>query len=232
MDLRDRWARNTAKTTPGFPLGGKTSKTHTTGAINDGLNSYAVAALLIDDIDKGDGINERERDIVHLKGWKVRFHFQNTYDVPITLRFAVVSPRQTFGTTATERALSLLRSFGPERALNLGIGNSGISNTKNRINDDLYMIMYEHSVEVGPDASSTGYTGGVEANWSYFEKWIPLNKQLRYSTGTSGKSETPVYLIYWYDAKIRKATEAFSAVGGTGVVQTRVDSIAYFHDRN
>ncbi len=104
-------AKNTGKTTPGFPLGGKTAKTHTTSRILDGFANYNLDFLLIDDIAKGDGINQRERDIVNLAGWKVRLQVHNTFDVPVTFRFAVVSPRQTFGTSSTERNQNLLRSF-------------------------------------------------------------------------------------------------------------------------
>ncbi len=174
---------------------------------------------------------QRERDIVNLAGWKVRFQVHNTFDVPVTFRFAVVSPRQTFGTSSVQRNQNLLRSFGPERSLNLGIGNSGITNSNNKINDDLYMVLYETSFEMGPDAGATGYSGGIQKNWHYMDKWIPLKKQFRYNAGTSGKSETPVYIIYWYDTKIRKAGEAFSAIGGAGGIATRTDAIAYFHDR-
>ncbi len=224
-------ARNTAKTTPGFPLAGKTAKTHTTFRNIDTLTVYSVDALLIDDIAKGDQINRRERDIVNLAGWKVRLQVHNTWDLPVTFRFAVVSPRQTFGANPTERNQNLLRSFGPERSLNLGLGNSGITNTNNKINDDLYMVLYETSIELGPDAGATGYSGGIQKNWHYMDKWIPLKKQFRYNVGTGGKSETPVYIIYWFDSKIRKAAELFSDIGGAGFVATRTDAIAYFHDR-
>ncbi len=135
-----------------------------------------MQVLLIDDIAKGDGINERERDIVQMVGWKIRLQCQNTYDIPVTMRMAVISPRQTFGANATQRAIGLLRGFGPSRSESLGVGNSGIINTNNKINDDLYMVLYEGSAEVGPDAGSTGYSGGIQANWAYFEKWVPLEK--------------------------------------------------------
>ncbi len=93
------------------------------------------------------------------------------------------------------------------------------------------MVLYEGSMEVGPDPGSTGYSGGVKANWGYTEKWVPLNKQFRYNVGTGGKSETPVYFIYWFDTKIRQQTQSFASIAGTGVVKTTLDAIAYFHDR-
>ncbi len=223
-------ASNYSMTTPGYPLGGKTAKTFTV-QVPLLLNPYTIATIPVDRIVKGSGIDQRERDIVNLKGWKTRFHVHSTYAVPITMRFAFISPRQTLGANPTEQAIGLLRGYGPNRSVNLGLGNTGQTNCINPINDDLYMVMYQSKMEIGPTAGATGYTGGVQENWHSLEKWIPLNKQLRYFAQTEGKSETPIYLVFWFDSKIRAAGDAFSVISATGVANIRVDAIAYFHDR-
>ncbi len=135
---------------------------------------YTPTELRVDEVPRGTSLNQRERDIVHLKGWKLRFFVKNTYDVPVTLRYAMIAPRQTWNlATAVTKSASFLRSYGSTRALNMGSVNSGLSNTKNPINDDMFMVMQSNTLEIGPNAGATGYTGGVQANWQQHDQWYP-----------------------------------------------------------
>ncbi len=214
---------------PGFAVGTATAKKVLMLKNLDNCLPYTVNTQTISDIPKGDLINERERDIANVAGWTLRFHVHNQWQPHMMMRYAVVSPRQTWDvSTPATASVDFLRSYTTNRTQNVDVSSSGIAQATNPIDTDFFMVLSKGELELGPGYNT--YTGGEIPNWKTLHKWVPLNKQLRWNAdGEVG--ETPVYFCYWFDCVERKGGETMTALAGAaGTLQTRFQATCYFHE--
>lgn len=171
----------------------------------------------------GQGINERERFIVNLRGFKIKYLCRNIDTRPICLNWAIVAGRSKNVILDTD----LFRSAGGSvRASGISDGN-GFQNTLADINTDEYVCMKHKRVFLseGNDPTTKWNTNAKKSSWSMREFYFPLKRQLRYADNTTTSCTEKVFFIFWLTIldDITNATP-------TNVAQWSLQIKAYFKE--
>lgn len=179
------------------------------------------------DIIQGTGINERERRIVNIRGWKICMEIKNLRDIPLYVNVAVIAPKMGTTTSGVGVGDFFRASQGADRARDFDTSLSGLEFHCLPINTDRYTILKHKRTRLvamaagGDTVALSGYSY-MNIDW-----WIPLKRQVRYDGSTGDKNESGrVYLVYWFDG--------FSANAATlsvaNAAQASIRAVAYFRD--
>lgn len=149
---------------------------------------------------KGDGINNRERDVVDYRGFKIEGFFRQEQPATATaeslyVHIAVVTCKNlnvnanAFPTADFFRAHGSTRSqFFPQGA---GAGASGLECNTLPINTDLYVV-HRHKIFKFPPWESTDISQTRK-----FEMYIPIKRQIRYDSATAAPESDNVRIVVW-----------------------------------
>lgn len=241
--LKRRRTKRNVKTYIGSTVRGREAKTCYTHDVNSSIgNSVGFGTItasgtvrapfnLIDNISKGTGINQRDRDCIFLKGIRVELHYRNP---PITsaidedrrltyINMAIVVRRDEKAAPVTS---NLLRSYGATRSTSLSLTNDWITNTYHPINTDDYLVLMRKRIVLGNNAS-WAYTNRPWTNHKNMKFYLKLNAKIDYDS--AGLAASGIHLIHWYDYEGRGA-------GTTATMTTppvfQMKSIAFFKDIN
>lgn len=187
-----------AKMQVGDPKGsGLVSKSRTTlAAITQSQPSRTLLTQDVTTIPYGSAENERERNKLLLKGFRLRGFFRNNLGPPTVVRVALVAPRQ--GTVAS--TTNFFKGFDGERGLDFSTLRDGLQMTSNGINDDVFAIIYQTRIELGAtSATSTTFANNMPSI-GYLNAWVPLERQLTYDSSADNVPDSDrVFLVWWMD---------------------------------
>ena len=158
-------------------------------------------------IAQGQTANTRERNVVNLRGFKIRVLIKNTWnggaaDRPLFLNFCLISPKHATTTLTTtdffrnpgdlQRAIDFDNSFinGFDRGKALGI------------NTDKYALLWKKTMTLGVANSQQAFSGGAGGprNYAYFKKYVPIKRQLRFDSGLDTSGFSNIFFIWWVNA--------------------------------
>lgn len=193
------------------------------GGINT-RNLYYFDMLTIPQSTSNERRDERVRDIINFRGWKLCFQIRNELTSPVWFHWAILQPKRPaeFG---LERNTAFFRSPGTEnRAVDFGNGLTALELDCNSINTDLFNVIHHKRFQLGPREGNTEYTQGTSRNWYTLNRYIPLKRQIRY--GSSGTPESALFFVYWCDK--------YGALAGSpdedGACTWQFKMVAYFHE--
>lgn len=196
-------ARTTALAHVGDVVGSGTCKRAVTQVdwVNSGFSSRALywrdltANLAKTDASHIDAINRRSRDLLNLRGFKIRYAVTNRCDNPITFRVAVVNPNHGTDIITTD----FFRGYKDSRSVDFSTALNGGELCESPINKDKYNVIKEWKIRIKTNDRSTGaFIERTGNNYRYGEMYLKINRQLRFISGTDNV-ETPLLLVWWAD---------------------------------
>lgn len=152
---------------------------------------------------KIDGRNTRVNPVVNFRGIKIcmnieRQNLASFNKENMFFNWAIISPK-AIGTNPQIPNEEFFRGTGEHRFENFNTSLSGLDTRCLPINTDKYIIHRHQRLIVGPYDSTEG------RHSRYFEKYIKVNRQVRYNEGGSGTSiellmqpeGADMWLVYW-----------------------------------
>jgi len=146
-------------------------------------------------------VNARERDMINVTGFSLRWAFVNKDTTNShVIRMAVVSPIER--NTITN--VSFFRGYGDKRADDFSSNDDSAELLFSPINRDKYTVLWEKKVLLGPQYDVNATSGGKTYsrtcdNYHAGSAFVRLNRQLRYVGSASDDCTDKVFLVYWYD---------------------------------
>jgi len=230
-----RWSPSSARTTTkkkiGFPPGTGTALKRETiddwagASIDPRVLTQDELTLIPEKVAATTDISRRERAMINCLGFSMRIHLRNTdASNEVTVRLAVVSP-----TDKNEINVNgFFRGYGTTRATDFVTGLDSHRYIDTPINTDNFSILWSTKVRLGPDndlAGAINYTRNID-NYCIINKYVKLNRQLRYDGPLSSDCADKVFLLMWYDGTSSVAASPVNA----GTVKYQRYAITYWKD--
>lgn len=221
---------NKRKTTAkiGEDPGEATARTsRTVDESNVGRNSRTLYANNILDINRGTGLHQRMRDIIHVKGFKVCMEVKsNTSSVSagneLLFNLALVCPKgqQTVDTT---RFFRDYHSDSRNQDFSVALTSSEFHCLP--INTDKYNILMHKRYRLGDSLND------VNPSYRFIQEYVPINRQFRYETGVDQANADEnnydkLFLIYWSDVGMANGASASL----TNVMNVTNHGVLYWKD--
>lgn len=161
------------------------------------LYTYLINDIAQIDDNTGVEINRRERAMINLLGFDIRYYAENKFAASsLKLNMAVISPKQRTDVTNAD----FFRGYATSRGTNFDIITQGAATLNfNPINRDLYNVLWQDSCILGSDSDVNGsanYNRTV-SNFKTKKEWIPVNRQIRYDGNADVNVSDPIYFVYW-----------------------------------
>jgi len=141
-------------------------------------------------------INQRNRDIIHLKGIKLCLNCVSASDQPLYFNVAVVVPKFD-QSNATIPVTDFFRGNANGRGTNFSTTLSALELNTLPINSDKYHVLYHRRMTLGPPGTTGGYNTDANRCYTTINKWIKVNRQIHYENNVPVNGR--VQLAYWCD---------------------------------
>ncbi len=154
---------------------------------------------LLTNLVKGDALNERERNIINLRGFKICQEVTNqSTQKALYYNVAVICPRTSQGSISNT---DFFRSQGSGTARGTNFDTGLTSNEFHclPINTDNYTVLKHRRYRLGPATQSSGVIGGSQNNYMNIDWYIPIKRQIRYESGIGNPTDGNIYIVYWAD---------------------------------
>lgn len=164
----------------------------------ENLSTRTLYSDELTNIPAGDERNERERNLVNLRGFKICATVYTRGSVPLYVNLAVLAPKVNQNPPATE---NFFRNPGQQRGQNFSNALTAMEFHCLAINTDKYTVLRHKRYRLGQAATSTQFeTHGGNPSYMNINWWIPMKRQLRYEDRTN---DSPVdgicFFTYWFD---------------------------------
>lgn len=176
--------------------------------------------------------DERQRHVINMRGAKICFEVLSkwsTTNAPIYFHVAVVSPKgQQVGVTAT----NFFRGNGATRGVDADSNLSSLQWNCLPINADNYTVLHHDKMMLGSSESSgTGeFKDPMRPNYMRYDKWVKINRQIRYMGNASTDCQHPVYVVYWFDWFGRPGGSSGTALLGDDIAEISEHHVTYFKE--
>lgn len=203
------------------PRPGVTNAKRTTEKYEYGLaNSRQVYQNPLFALARGTGTNQREQNLVNWRGTKVCIEYENLANEPMYFKFAVLVPKSQGPPTTT----ALLRGTDGSRAKDLDFTTmSGLDTVCPPFNVDLYTVLMNQTFRMC--GTTAQYRVGGLKTYGYYERYIKMNRQIRYDTTSTLAAQQP-WIVCWFE----KFNAATGTPKGAGDVKFNVRTVTYFKD--
>lgn len=142
-------------------------------------------------------ISRRERAMINCLGFNLRIFIRNTItSQSVIVRLAVVSP-----TDKNEMSnAQFFRGYNTTRAQDFTTALDSHQYNNTPINTDNYTILWSSKYHLAPDSDTNGAASYSRTRDNYTEvnKWVPLNRQLRYDGPLGSDCSDKIFLLMWY----------------------------------
>lgn len=166
----------------------------------DNFDSRALQTIDLTNIQKTttNDINERQRNIVNLRGFKIYIQIENLSSNFLTYNIAVISPKD--GRTA-DTLLFFRDGTQDSRASDFSTSRSNIEFYRYPINPDRWTVLKHNRYILNPEVTGQSTTLFANNGRSFrtFKWWVPVKRQIRYDSSTSASSRSKVFLVWWAD---------------------------------
>jgi len=172
--------------------------------------------------DQGPNRNNRERNIINVRGFKICFSMRNNLDEPLYLNVAILHPKNAGDITPA----NFFRAHGTSRGSDFDLTKTALEFHCLSLNTDKFAILKHKRYRLRA-RGGTAYSDGTGRNYINLDWYIKLKRQLRYDASTS---EAPIdgscYLVYWMDRFFGAQNEVVS----TNACNFQERHIMYFRD--
>lgn len=162
------------------------------------LSSRVLYSSTITDIAYGTAIDQRQRDTVLVKGFKIWFHVKvpQGVTIPRVLRIAVISAKNN-----TIASSNFLKGYGNDNGLDFQDTRNGIEMTKSQINPREYVTLWQTKIMLPPgNQNATAAPYDKHNGVHMISKYVPLNRVLMWDSSLSIEPDSDrCYMVYWLD---------------------------------
>lgn len=197
-------------------------------AISENLRT--IYTIDLTNVPPGTAINQRRRDMVNIRGFKMSHQFKNNNPNPVILNYAIVMDKRQMDGVAAVTDEDFFRGNFTQRAQNFALTLSGTVMNSLSLNPERFVILMRKRMMLGPGfvtdpeaTSQTGYSYDVTKSYRYFNHYVPIRRQFRFE---DDKCQTPLVLIYWYDFFMAPPDQTQT----TNVVDHQIYGVTYFKE--
>lgn len=159
----------------------------------------------ITDVSRGGDINDRERQLCYVSGWKIMLELRNKAEVERYCNIAFIALKDGVGETPTGD--EWFRNYGADRNEDFPVAPAttlnGFEMHCTPINTDKYYVLKHMRFKLG---ALNDNTSGNQFNTNYGTTWrrclwIPLKRQIRYKNiSTSIPENARIFMCYWFSS--------------------------------
>lgn len=170
------------------------------------------------------GEDDRSRALINCKGIQLTYHFYNKDTQPMFLNVAIIAPKHnSSGVTDVD----FFRGNDGTRGETFSTAKSALELHYLPINTDRYVVMKHNRHQLGARDDTAVYNSKAgPGSWISKKLWLPVNRQLRYESGSSTTCNTPIYVAWWCD-RMRSTN---SQLAETDLVRTSMMHTMFFTD--
>lgn len=228
MAIKTRQAKRARFSTRnvGEPVGTSTSKRFTskdtTSVAKDSRTLYSEELTIIPH-SSNNVIDNRQRNIVNLRGFKICMEFLNNIGQTQYFHVAIVSPKNSNSTVETT---DFFRGTGSSRAVDFGQALSSLDFHCRGINTDKYTVLMHKRYRIQGNSNST-YVDRSGRNYMNMMMYKKIKRQLRFEqTADNSPISGRIFLVYWSDL----FATADGTAPTTGAYAVGERHIAYFKE--
>lgn len=147
----------------------------------------------------GQEINQRNRQVVNFRGWKMDFELVNTQNSPLYFNIAIIATKGGSNTSEVVTA-DFFRYHNNDRAINFDTGRSGLEFHTLPINTDRYTVLKHKRMLLKPqrgDNQNFIYEDDSGRNYRRFRWYVKLKRQIRWDASQAVPETGQVFLVYW-----------------------------------
>lgn len=150
------------------------------------------------DIGKGQERDDRERDLINLRGFKICFATWNATDKPLYFNWAIVSPKgcavASEGNSVSET--NFFRAYGTTRDADFSTNLASTQFHCLAINTDVWSVL-KHKRTILAEKTGTNFAfRNTHTQFKLIHKYIKINRSVRYN---DDRCTTPIFMVWWYD---------------------------------
>lgn len=230
-----RAARRTVGARPGTS-NCKTTSLVTSGETKQSRQIYKVPLIRVA---RGTAIDQRLRDIINVRGFRLELAFINLKPRMFILNWAIVHPHaQVLGgqsTGSTFPTLEFFRGYADTRAQQPSDALNGLQWVNAKINTDLFAVLRRGRITLNPGrpnsdsptATDVVYWPEKGSNFRLKQIYVKLARQVTFEPNISSLEPTEqLFFVYWLD-------DPFAASGAAGVeaaIGEEARIITYFRE--
>jgi len=161
------------------------------------------------DIPKDTGVNDidqRQRDMCFVQGFKMLASLENTGTKPVHFNMAVVMNRTA--PASSPSANEFFKGSGSTRGIDFNFLLNSNDFRSRPINGDKNVVLMHKRVTLSP-AGTTSYDAGWKPSYHNIDCYVPLKRILTFDAGVANNR---IYLVYWCD-EFNTATSTTPATG-------------------
>jgi len=175
------------------------------------MATRTLGTASLTNIDQGQAADNRERNHVFIKGFRINFSFRNLLTSSQVLHLAVIAPRDK----DTVNGDNFFRAYTGEEGHQFGSARTSLEQIYDPINTDTYAVLAHKRYRMAPATSTEG------RNLLSKSMYVKLNRQVTYESILAGECKTPVFFVYWCDTYLTSS----SAIGGGEPIQGSANAI-------
>lgn len=165
------------------------------------LYTENILAVARNNTSAADDIDQRERDVINVRGVRIHFEIANQTDAPLYFHVALLHRKD--GEIAPN-GTDFFRGSGSTRGLGFNSNLNSLDFHTRGINTDKYVVLKHMKMHlINPaavDAGTGSWPGLSGRSYKSYKVWLPLRRQVRFQDASA---QTPlsgnVYLVYWAD---------------------------------
>lgn len=209
----------------GEAYGTSNAKLSSTTNATTTVDTVTLYSTPLNDLQRGTGIDERQREHVQYKGVKIYFEYRNISNVgPIYMNCAVVGTKDT-SSPSNVTATAFFRGSGFSRAQNFdGLTMSAVRMHLTPINTDNYVVLWHDRRTLAPNIPGSTPQTNMFDSYGTYDKWIPIRRQIRYQTDNTIPTDGRIFFCYWF-SKFQNNGEAPDPTA-----QVHLRHLQYFSD--
>lgn len=200
-----------------------TADLDTTGGATRTLYQHRIT-----DISKGGTADQREFDVINVKGFRINANFiNNVITAPVRISFAVVANKTEANVNPSTP--EFLRGYGDDRSVDFGTALNFIELMQTPINTDKYTVLHRWNFTLNPlteGADTIGRPNNNRSSMKTISKYIKFKRQLRYDNTTDVPESGDIYLVWWGDFEYSSA----GTLTQSNAYERQIRVIAFFND--
>jgi len=197
---RDRFRRgfNNSRSRIGKPINYRGSPKAFTPVDSNpsGLTTRTFYEQELTSIPKDTGVNDidqRQRDLCFLQGFKIMTSLENTGTKPVHFNMAVIMNRTS--PAASPSANEFFRGSGNQRGLDFSFTLNSNDFRSRPINTDKNVVLMHKRVTLSPP-NTTSYEAGWKPSFHNIDCYVPIKRLITFDNGVANNR---LYVVYWCD---------------------------------
>lgn len=167
-----------------------------TAATRNGNQLYA--ANLCDNIVQGDNVNDRQRQVIFVKGVTISLYLRNVDETtPVNMRWCVLMAKGAGPVTVND---NFYRGAGVQRYVNFDDVSNGLHHMTYPINRDKFKVLAEGKYSLAPSrtpVSTVSYYSGSQPSHMQLQRYIPVGEKIEFDGTSAGAGLQTLWFCYW-----------------------------------